>query len=428
MNEAAFDDTIKKKELGFMDLIFLGLGCIIGSGVFVILGKTIKFGGKYTLASFIIVAVLSLIMGYCYIEIYSRYKSDITEYLAVKNNIGEKTGKVTLWILYLFSVFSAITVVVSLTKYIGKNGMNLFKNNAMIEIGFSVLLIVIMTGINLAGIKTSKVVCNSIGIVMLLILGGIILFGGNRICINKIKNGPKVKWDSFVLATILALFLFNGYDVLIKMSNDSKDENDTKKALVWSVISTGIIYLLVIIVGICVMGYGKISNTYHPISMIYEFLINKKFGLVVYILGAIILFNTAFLTLIGASRFLYGLAREKEIMFSDKLSVVDKNNTPTNAIYATFGLSVLSALLNNEVILAVFTNFSVMYILIVVSISVLIIRWKERDNKKEQEEHNYIRGNIKNIPVPVVISLIVMVYFMIIILKNKFWLGNKNVM
>ena len=426
MNESTFDD-VKKKELGLMDLIFLGLGCIIGSGVFVILGRTIKFGGKYTLISFIIVALLSLVMGYCYIEIYSRYKSDITEYLAVKNNIGEKTGKITLIIIYLFSVFSAITVVVSITKYIGRNGFNLFKNSAMKEIGFSIFLITVMTIINLAGIKTSKLVCNSIGIMMMLILGGIILLGGNKVCINKLKNGPKIKWDSFVLATILALFLFNGFDIIVKMSDEAKNEKDTKKALVWTITSTGLIYLLVIIIGICILGYGKISGTYHPISMIYEYLVNKKFGYLVYVLGGIILFNTAFLTLIGATRFLYGLARDDEIIFSDKLSVVDKNKTPRNAIYATFGLSVASALLNNEVILAVFTNFSAMYILILVAISVLIIRWRERNNEKEKEEHNYIRGNIGNIPVPVVLSLMVMIYFMGVILKNKFWLGNKNV-
>jgi len=106
-------------------------------------------------------------------------------------------------------------------------------------------------------------------------------------------------------------------------------------------------------------------------------------------------------------------------------NAVNRNQAPQNAILVTFVISVIAALLNNEVILAVITNFSAMYIMITISICLIMIRWRERDNKKEQKEHNYIKGNINNIPIPVVISLCILIYFMIVILKNKFWIGNK---
>ena len=52
-----------KKSLDFKDLVFMGLGCVVGSGVFVILGKTILYGGKYTVPAFIIISILSIVMG-----------------------------------------------------------------------------------------------------------------------------------------------------------------------------------------------------------------------------------------------------------------------------------------------------------------------------------------------------------------------------
>ena len=168
-----------------------------------------------------------------------------------------------------------------------------------------------------------------------------------------------------------------------------------------------------------------IGKTYLPFVKIYELLLNKKIGNIVYIIGAVILFNTAFLTLIGASRFLYGLALKKEIPYSEQLVTLNRNMVPQNAVIFSFIICVLCILLNNEYIFAVITNFSVLYILIIISISLLIIRWKERNYKKEQEEHNYIKGNINNIPIAVVLNLLIMIYFMIVIVKNKFWMDSK---
>jgi amino acid transporter len=185
---------------------------------------------------------------------------------------------------------------------------------------------------------------------------------------------------------------------------------------------TTVIYLAVIVVSICVLGYDTVSQSYHPLSVVYETLVGKKTALITYIAGIFILFNTAFVSLIGATRFMYGLGQKKEIAFAEKWCELNENKTPTYAILFTFVLSVILALVNNEVVMAVFCNFSVMLILILLSVSLLMIRWKERNNLEEQSKHNYIKGNINNIPLIVLISMVVMIFFKYTILKNKFWL------
>jgi len=405
-----------KKELSLLDLIFIGIGCIVGAGVFIIMGKTIKIGGKFILISFLLVGFLSMIMGLIYVEMYSRYESEITEYLSVKNAMGENMGKIHLSFVYFYAIFTSITVIVGLTKYLG-----FFKGNYFKEIGFSISILIGIMMINLSGIKTSKIVSNTVGISLLSIFLGIILIGFNKINIGKIINGPKVNWNSFIFATILAFYLFNGYDVLIKMSAEAKDEKDTKKAVIWSVGLTSFFYIMIIIILISVMGYSQITN--HPISEIYEYLVNKKISQIVFLIGAVILFNTAFLKLLGASRFLYGLGNNDIIPFNNFLTKVNINQAPQNSILVTFVIAVLCCLLNNEIILAVITNFSVIYMLISISTAMLITRWKERDDEKERK-HNYIKGNINNIPIPVVISLGILIFFFVTIIKNKFWIGK----
>jgi hypothetical protein len=74
--------------------------------------------------------------------------------------------------------------------------------------------------------------------------------------------------------------------------------------------------------------------------------------------------------------------------------------------------------------MAIFSNTSCILILGLISIALLLLRFGERTNLKAQETHNYIRGNINNVPIIVIINLLVLAYIMFIMIKNKFWIGK----
>jgi len=156
----------------------------------------------------------------------------------------------------------------------------------------------------------------------------------------------------------------------------------------------------------------------------YEILYNPVVGFIAYIFGFIIMFNTGFLSSLTASRFIYGCGKEKKIMFSDFWTKLSSNKSPTNAILVTMIISILFALFNNEVILSVFTNFSLFVILISICVCVLAIRWKERNDPSKQKANNYIMGNINNIPVVIILEIIVLLYLFYNILKNRFYLDK----
>ena len=69
----------------------MGLANIVGAGIFVIIGKSTKYGGNKTILGILLMATISMIAGFCYIEIYSRFQSNITEYLSVQRAMA------TMW-------------------------------------------------------------------------------------------------------------------------------------------------------------------------------------------------------------------------------------------------------------------------------------------------------------------------------------------
>ena len=78
-------------------------------------------------------------MGLVYVECYSRYKSGITEFLAVKDSLGEKMGKISQYFVYFYAIFTSITVIVAITKYTG-----FFEGNYFKEVGFSVMILLVI--------------------------------------------------------------------------------------------------------------------------------------------------------------------------------------------------------------------------------------------------------------------------------------------
>lgn len=414
-----------KGKLTLTDLILMGLGSIVGSGIFVIFSKSIKYGGNKTLYALLTVAIISLIIGFCYLEIYSRFKSNITEFLAVQNTMGEKTGQVMLHITYIYAIFSSVVIVTSISKYLSSLGfLSKFKDSSFFQKSISIFLLCIMSFINYRGIETSKFVANSISGLMILILGFVVAASLKYITFDKALKGPTVPWNSFVLSSVLTLFLFNGYDIVIKLSDETADPNNNKIALISSISITTVIYFFVVVSAICVLGYKNASNTSNMITKMYQALTNKTVSYVAYLVGAFIMFNAGFIATLGATKFMQGLGKENKILFPKFWSKSNEHKAPSNAIFATLAIAILFAIINNEVLMTVFTNTSYLAIVAMISIAVIVLRWRERNNTSAQETHNYIKGNINNIPIIVIINLCVLAYIFYLMIKNKFWIGK----
>lgn len=287
----------------------------------------------------------------------------------------------------------------------------------------SILLLCVMSFINYFGITISKIFTNIIGIMLLCILGFIILVFIPNIRLDNSYNlsTEPISYNHFVLATILSLFLYNGYDALIKLKEEAVHHDDVYKSIIITIIISTVIFILLVMISVSKFGYKESGNTYHLLVNLYEHFFNHHIGQYIsYIIGILIMFNTAFIALISSSRFLYHCAKHNEILFSKYIGEVNIHKSPFISIIISFILCIILIFSNNEVMSAIFTNFSVLIILNLICISIIIIRWKERDDI-EKQKNNEIGGNINNIPVILVITSLVLFYFKYMIIRSGFY-------
>ncbi len=414
--------------LDLIDLILFGLGNVVGAGIFVIISKSIKYGGSNTLYALLSVAFISILMGFVYVEIYSRHTSSITEYLAVKDTMGDGMGTLVLYGVYFFALLSGVTILTGLSKYICNSNMFGIKaaNKHNTETALIIAVLAIVAIISWLGIETSKIVANSISIIMLLVLGGVILLSLPHFNKDKIfgLESSYVPSSNFLLSAVLSLFLYNGYDFLVKISDESHNKDDNKTALIATLLITTLLYAFVIMAAVCVLSHNAAANTHNMITDLYGALTNNRLASAVFVAGAFIMFNTGFLSTMSAAKFAQGLGKNKQIFMPEFWSELNEHGAPKNAILVTFIIGVLFAIFNNETLMAVLTNFTGVSTLILISVALLVMRWRERANKDAQKKHNHIGINVHNMPVLVILNTAVLLGVLYKMISHGFWLNE----
>lgn len=108
-----------KKVLGPMDLVLLGIGCIIGAGIFVLTGQAAaQYAGPSIAISFIISAIGCAFAGLCYAEFASMLPISGSAYTYSYATMGEFLAWIIGWDLILEYLFGASAVAVGWSGYV----------------------------------------------------------------------------------------------------------------------------------------------------------------------------------------------------------------------------------------------------------------------------------------------------------------------
>src|SRR5579862_7801480 len=109
-----------KRALGPINLISIGIGGIIGAGIFVLTGTAAaQFAGPAIIISYIIAGVGCVFAGLCYAEFASMLPIAGSAYTYGYSTMGEIVAWIIGWALVLEYAFGAATVAVGWSGFVG---------------------------------------------------------------------------------------------------------------------------------------------------------------------------------------------------------------------------------------------------------------------------------------------------------------------
>lgn len=361
-----------KRHMGLFSTTMYGIGIILGAGIYVLVGNAAATAGNSVWMSFLLGMAVSVLSGLSYAELASRYPRAAAEYVFVKNAFRNNLVASTIgWLTIFISIIAAATVALGFGGYLTE-----FVHVPIIV--SAALLIVGLSVVNFLGIRESSTLNIIFTLVEIAGLGIIIYLGfftNNLQHINYLEMpfGIQGVFSGFVLI----FFAFIGFEDIVNISEETKNARRIiPKAILFSVLITGIIYILVSLASIQIMPWNELGQSVAPLADAA----GKALGVNgAVLLSAIALFattNTVLIILLSGSRMLYGLSSHGSLhnVFS---RIHLRTKTPWVAILVIMMASILFLMLGNIVTVAHITVFLLVIVYSMVNLSVIVLRVRE---------------------------------------------------
>ncbi len=170
MDMSATED-LQPHRLSIRQAAFIGVGAMVGAGIFSLLGPAGEVAGAAVWVSFLIAGAIAGLQGYSFAKFGARYPTagGLLEYVEKAYGEGHFTG-IIAWLIYATNIIVTAMVAISFGSYATE--MFTDGNAAWLQ-GFAVLVIVIMTLLNVAG---SKAVAHAQTVVVIVVLGSLTVF------------------------------------------------------------------------------------------------------------------------------------------------------------------------------------------------------------------------------------------------------------
>jgi APA family basic amino acid/polyamine antiporter len=314
-----------KKTFGLFDAFNIGIGAIIGAGIFVVTGIGASLAGPALLISLLISAGIAAFTALSFAELSILIPKEGGGYEFAHELISPFAGFITGW-LWLFS-----NVVVGAVVSLGF--AHYFALFFPIPVHITaVIACIIITTINYLGAKDLEVVNNALVVFKLFILVCFVVFGISAVNQGNITSSFLPHGSIGILqGAAFMFFAFAGFARITVIGEEVKDPKKTiPRAILLALGVSTIIYLLVSYTAIGLVGYEALANSGSPLADAAH----QEGSIIVLLvsLGALAAtFSVLLTTLLGTSRVSFAMARNKDLpKFFNKLH--PKRSVPYVAI------------------------------------------------------------------------------------------------
>jgi amino acid transporter len=197
---------------------FIGVGAMVGAGIFSLLGAAGEVAGAAVWLSFAIAGAIALLQGYSFAKFGARYPSaaGLLEYIVRGYGDGHIAGMLA-WLVVAANAVITAMVAVSFGSYASSAIGH--ENSTAIKL-FAVLIVVVMSGLNVLG---SQVVARAQSIVVVVVLTMLTIFAVSTLTnlhphLLAFSGYPSIR--DIVSSVALTFFAFLGFGVITFTAKD----------------------------------------------------------------------------------------------------------------------------------------------------------------------------------------------------------------
>ena len=390
--------------LSWPHLVALGIGAIVGTGIYTLIGVGADKAGPAVLISFIIAGIVCACAALAYAELSTMMPAAGSAYTYSYSALGEAIAWVVGWSLILEYSLVVSTVAVGWSGYfVGflewlhtTFGWNVVLPQALaagphVEGGFlnlpAIVITFLVAGMLMAGTRESATL-NAVLVVFKLI--ALAIFVAVALPAFDVANlqpfmpygfpksvTPEGVERGVMAAAAIIFFAFYGFDAISTAAEETKNpKRDLSIGIVGSMVGCTIIYLLVALVAVGAMSYTVFGKSAEPLALIMRELGHGTAALVIGIVAIIALPTVLLAFFYGQSRIFFVMSRDG--LLPRPLSLVNKRTgTPvTITLFTAVLVAALAGVARLDEIAAL-ANAGTLAAFTAVGLCLLVLRKRE---------------------------------------------------
>ncbi|SFJ62167.1 amino acid permease [Thermoflavimicrobium dichotomicum] len=383
-----------KRALNAWDLTLLGIGAIIGTGIFVLTGTGALKSGPALPLSFIIAGIACVFTALAYAEFASTVPVSGSAYTYSYATLGEIVAWIIGWDLVLEYLFAVSSVSVGWSGYFQHllSGFGIQLPTALtaapkaipgVKTIFNLpafIIVMIITFLLARGVTTSKRVNN-----IMVIIKVFVIFLFIAVAMWYVKP---VHWQPFtpfgfngvVAAAATVFFAYVGFDAVASAAEETKNpKRDLPRGLLYSLLICTALYVIVSAIMTGVVPFQQFEkNLSHPVSLVLD-VAGQNWVAGFIDIGAIMGMTTVLLVMLyGQTRIFYSMSRDGLLpkLFSN---VHPTYRTPFGATWVLGTIAAFAGALIPLDKLSELVNIGTLFAFTLVCIGVIVLRYTRPD-------------------------------------------------
>ncbi|CAJ0925688.1 unnamed protein product [Ranitomeya imitator] len=395
-------ETSFKRCLSTLDLTLLGVGGMVGSGLYVLTGTVAKeIAGPAVVVSFLIAGIASLLAALCYAEFGARVPKTGSAYMFTYVSVGELWAFLIGWNVILEYMIGGAAVARAWSGYLDSMFDHKIKNYTESHIGtwnvqflahypdlLAAGILLFATAFISFGVRVSSWLNHIFAAISMVVILFILIFGF-------ILANPK-NWSAehggfapfgfsgIMSGTATCFYAFVGFDVIAASSEEAK--NPQKAIPIATAVSLGVATTAYILVS-AVLTLMVPWNTLMPDSALSDAFYRRGYSWAGFLVaaGSICAMNTVLLSnLFSLPRIVYAMA-EDGLFFQFLAKVNPTTKVPVIAIVVFGILMAILALIFDLEALVQFLSIGTLLAYTFVAASVIVLRFQQEKSEPSHE-------------------------------------------
>ena len=374
-------DKATTEKLRLPELLAIGVGGMIGGGIFSVLGIAVGISGHAAPLAFLLGGLIALSAGYSYVKLALTFRSDGASFTYLERAFPNQLHVAGLmgWTVIVGYVGTLALYAFTFGAYgadlLGSPGDN------TVRMTLSIGVLVFFMIVNLRGVRTSGVTEDMIVFTKVLLLGLFAAAGLRTISRDHLLPVFDHGTGSVFVAGATIFVAFEGFQLITNaVCETDKPKQNIPRGIYGSIIITTIIYLGVAIVAIGNLTASEIADAEEYVLAVAAKPSLGEAGQVLVGIAALLATSSAInATSFGSSRMMAEMATEK--MMPRAFSFRDRRaNVPWVAVMTMTAFGVVFTAFNSLDTIAAFSSLT--FLIVSIGVSVANLRLRARTHSK----------------------------------------------